>query len=79
MLNIGKSTCLESHSSDKTFNVYKNIVIEVEEFDFGVKALKAEKFKACQVQRSGDKRPGLNFAISNLHIIGKLYKYFFAN
>ena len=49
--NIGQSTCLESHSSDKTFNVYKNIVIEVEEFDFGVKALKAEKFKACQVQR----------------------------
>ena len=55
--------------------MYKNIVIEVEEFDFGVKALKAEKFKACQVQRSGDKRPGLNFAISNFDKFGKIFKY----
>ena len=31
--------------------MYKNSVIEVEEFDFGVKALKPEKFKECQVQR----------------------------
>ena len=67
--NFGHSTFintfLEALNSNKTFNVKKNSVIEVEEFDFGVKALKPEKFKKCQVQRPGRHSPDPYWSLLN--------------